>query len=85
VLDELADPQLVRLLTPREPERRGCQLSLGGGGDAAGVAARLQRDHGVVGDVRKPNVLRLAPAPLYSTYEECWRAVDGLVRVLAEP
>lgn len=83
VLDERADPRHARLLTPREHERRGCQLSLAVNGDAAHIARRLRHEHGVVVDVREPSVLRFAPTPLYSTYEDCWRGIDALVQVLS--
>jgi kynureninase len=65
------------LVTPREPERRGCQLSLRVT-DADALSRRLSRDHGVIADSRNPDILRLAPAPLYSTYHDCWRAAEAL-------
>ena len=34
-------------------------------------------------DDRPPNVIRLAPAPLYNTYLDCWRAAAALDAVLA--
>ena len=42
-------------------------------------AERLRREHGVIADAREPDVVRLAPAPLYSTYHDCWRAANALV------
>jgi kynureninase len=38
--------------------------------------------HGVLGDARNPDVIRLTPAPLYNTFEDVWRGVDALSRCL---
>lgn len=59
----------VRLLTPRDPEARGCQLSMLVPEDSRGVFDRL-RAAGVVADYRQPDVIRMAPVPLYNTLEE---------------
>jgi kynureninase len=67
----------LRIITPREPRRRGCQLSLRVPG-AGSVADRLRDEHGVIADAREPDTLRLAPVPLYSTYHDCWRAAAAL-------
>ena len=70
----------VRLVTPRDPARRGCQLSVSVP-EARALAARLREEHGVVCDFREPDVLRFAPIPLYSTYEDCRRAALALAQV----
>lgn len=66
----------VALLTPREPARRGCQLSL----RIPQARATLQRleQAGIVCDFREPDVLRVAPVPLYNTYEDVWRFAQAL-------
>jgi kynureninase len=74
-------PVAVEMVTPRQPERRGAQLSVRVSG-AAEVARQLRFEHGVVVDVRKPDIVRLAPAPLYTTYHDCWRAADALRRIV---
>lgn len=72
VLDALG-PEQVEIITPREPARRGAQLSLRVlGGGVQTLHDRLDAA-GVVCDLRKPDVVRVAPAPLYNTYEEVWR------------
>lgn len=68
------------LLTPREPARRGAQLSVRVP-HAQRVCARLRHEHGVVADAREPDVVRLAPAPLYCTHHDVWRAATGLREV----
>ena len=81
LLAESAGP--IEVITPADPARRGAQLSVRVvGGDAAGLAARLHARHGVLADVRRPDVIRLAPAPMYSTYHDCWRAARALAAEL---
>jgi kynureninase len=73
----------VHVVTPAD-ESRGCQLSLQlleGAEAARRTFARLEAA-GVIGDWREPDVIRLAPAPLYNTHAEVERAVDLLARAL---
>lgn len=75
----------VRILTPREREARGCQLSLRlevPRETAARVPARL-REAGAVVDWREPAILRMAPAPLYNRFRDVYDAVDALAEALA--
>jgi len=74
----------ARVLTPAEPERRGCQIALQlhpAPRRAAKFAQRL-RAAGVVADWREPNVLRLAPVPLYNRFRDVFAAVQALQRTL---
>ena len=94
LLDEITPNRPLRVVTPADPDRRGCQLSLriadrdnraaSGQGSAAELSRRLRHEYGVVADAREPDVVRLAPVPLYSTYHDCWRAVDALAQLVAE-
>jgi kynureninase len=68
------------VITPRDPSRRGAQLSVRVSG-AADAARRLRFEHGVIVDVRQPDVIRLAPAPLYNTFHDCWRAAEAFRHV----
>ena len=70
----------VRVVTPRADAHRGGHLSLRH--PAAGVLSRALRARGVVPDYRPPDLLRLAPAPLYTSFAECARAVDVLEQAL---
>ncbi|HKZ26261.1 MAG TPA: kynureninase [Acidimicrobiia bacterium] len=65
------------IITPRDPEARGCQLSLRVGEGGGGLLAKLEAA-GVVVDFRPPDVIRVAPVPLYNTEDD----VDRLVAVL---
>jgi kynureninase len=76
-LQSLLDPIGVEVVTPRDPARRGCQLSLRVA-DAGGLSKALRHRHGVIADSREPDIVRLAPVPLYSTYQDCWRAAAAI-------
>jgi kynureninase len=73
-------PGLVDIITPNAADERGCQLSL----RIARSPAAAKRCHdlltaaGVVADWREPDVLRLAPVPLYNSYSDVFAAVDAL-------
>jgi kynureninase len=83
LLDDAAGGRPFDVITPREPARRGAQLSVRLEGlDAGKVSGALRRDHGVYADARQPDVIRLAPAPMYCTYHDCWRAARALTEVL---
>ena len=70
------------LITPRDPQWRGAQLSLDvGARDAREVSRRLRHDHGVIADSRGERVIRLAPVPMYCTFDDCWRVADALAQM----
>lgn len=71
----------VRILTPREPRDRGCQLSLYVPQGARTVFDAI-RARGIVGDFRQPDVIRLAPTPMYNTFHEVWRVGRVLEELL---
>ncbi|HYF14712.1 MAG TPA: kynureninase [Phycisphaerales bacterium] len=72
----------VRVLTPAEAARRGCQLSLVLPGDARAAHAALLR-RGIVTDFREPHVIRAAPVPLYNSFHDVYRFVSALRKVSA--
>ena len=72
--------QIIEIVTPREPQRRGCQLSLRvKGGRAAGRALfdHLSAD-GIIGDWREPDTIRVAPTPLYNRHIDCLRFMHAV-------
>jgi kynureninase len=83
-LRELVESRLSRFgvgcVTPREDHRRGGHLALTH--PAAGKLSRAMRLRGVIPDFRPPDILRLAPAPLYTSFAECERAVAILEDIL---
>jgi len=68
---QLAD--VLEVVTPAEPARRGAQLSIRVlGGRARGRALfDYLMEHGVIGDWREPDVIRISPAPLYNRFADC--------------
>lgn len=60
------------VITPREPAARGCQLSILVKDNPKALFAELEAA-GVKGDFREPNIIRVAPVPLYNTFHEVWR------------
>jgi kynureninase len=77
-------PNLVEIITPKPQEQRGCQLSVRLARPAA-AAKRVQEQlavAGVIGDWREPDVLRLAPIPLYNSFADVLAAVDILAQAL---
>ncbi|MBB1059358.1 kynureninase [Marilutibacter spongiae] len=66
---------VLQVVTPAEPERRGCQLSLrvAGGRDQGRALFDYLAAHGVLGDWREPDVIRISPAPLYNTHADVLR------------
>ncbi|KAL8723755.1 MAG: hypothetical protein Q9225_000050 [Loekoesia sp. 1 TL-2023] len=76
--------QLFQIITPSNPAERGAQLSIRlKPGLLQCVMAELEQQ-GVVVDERKPDVVRVAPAPLYNTFSEVWEFVDIFVRACLE-
>jgi kynureninase len=67
------------ILTPSDPERRGAQISIALN-DAANVVAKLGK-RGVVIDCRQPNIVRVAPVPLYNTFTDVFRFVEALCQI----
>ncbi len=61
-----------KIITPADPAQRGCQLSILTGSEGKQLFDFLSKN-GVVADWREPNVIRVAPVPLYNSFEDVWR------------
>ncbi len=68
------------LLTPRDPSGRGSHVTIAHRQAYAICQALITR--GVIGDFRAPDGLRMGFAPLYTRFEDVWRAVDTLESVM---
>jgi len=79
LLTEVGD--IVDVVTPADPERRGCQLSLRirSGREAGRALFEKLEDVGVVTDWREPDIIRVAPVPLYNRYADAWRLVEQIL------
>jgi kynureninase len=66
----------VEIVTPRDPEAHGAQLSLRLS-DAKRRLARLEAA-GVVADFREPDIIRVAPVPMYNSFHDAWRFAQAL-------
>jgi kynureninase len=71
----------LETITPKNPSERGCQLSI--------IANGLGKDFykaitsaGVFCDWREPNVVRIAPTPLYNSFEDVWKLGKAIENIL---
>lgn len=67
----------LEIITPRKWEERGCQVSVIAHGFGRKLFDELM-NHGVIPDWREPNVIRMAPAPLYNSFGDVWRFGERL-------
>jgi kynureninase len=85
-LEELLQPLApeVEILTPRDPKRRGCQLSLrlAAGEHHGKQVFDALAERGMVCDWRSPDIIRVAPVPLYNRFEDVWRFAGALSEIL---
>ena len=69
------------VLTPRDPTWRGCQLSLRFGNRAKKLNRDLRKVD-IITDYRAPDVIRVAPVPLYTRFVDVWDFVDLLKKLM---
>ena len=84
IIAEVAQHSGTRLevITPNDPMQRGCQLSILAHGHGKALFNRIT-DRGVVADWREPNVIRVAPVPLYNSFEDVHRFGEILIECLS--
>ncbi len=80
LLDELNDTS-INIITPRNKDERGCQLSIQLKSADKTLHTKLT-ETGVISDWREPDVIRVAPAPLYNSFEDVFTFVERLKKVL---
>jgi kynureninase len=71
----------IQIITPTNTAERGCQLSLIFKKDGKRIFSSLQQA-GIVADWREPDVIRIAPVPMYNTFEEVWNFARHLEQSL---
>ncbi len=71
LIDGIGDDR-IEVITPRDPAQRGCQLSIRVRGGDRSLHQKLS-ERGVVSDWREPDVIRVAPTPLYNSFNDVHR------------
>ncbi len=80
LLSRKASPKFS-IITPREKERRGAQLSIRVPRNGRALCEHLTQE-GILGDWREPDTFRVAPVPLYNSYRDVFRFVRRFAAVL---
>ncbi len=70
--------QSFRIITPTDPSQRGAQLSIQTQRDGKKLFQKITKS-GVIADWREPDVIRVAPVPLYNTFEDVFRFAQILL------
>jgi kynureninase len=71
------------VITPREPERRGAQLSIRISDSGRSLCHKLEAE-GVIGDWREPDTYRVAPVPLYNSYQDVYEFVQRFTAAIQQ-
>lgn len=79
--ESMLNNQLIKIITPSNPSRRGCQISLLSLVPISELE-NLLKEKGIVCDVRKPSAIRITPVPLYNTFTEVYNFVHALEDIL---
>jgi Kynureninase len=69
-----------KIITPSNPNERGCQLSLLFAANGKKVFDSLQQE-GIIVDWREPNVIRVSPVPLYNSYNDVYQLYDTMKKL----
>ena len=71
----------IKIITPSNPDERGCQLSIQVQDADKSLHKKLTDAH-IITDWREPDVIRCAPVPMYNTFEDVYRMVETLKTIL---
>ncbi len=74
----------IKIITPSNPDERGCQLSIQVKDADKSLHQKLTDAH-IITDWREPDVIRCAPVPLYNTFQDVYRMVEKLKPILTFP
>jgi kynureninase len=81
IVDEINKAKNVfEIITPRNEAEHGCQISLLTGANGKNIFDELTKQ-GIITDWREPNVIRIAPVPLYNSFEDIWKFGDAVSRI----
>ena len=76
LIDEIKDDRIA-IITPRNPAERGCQLSIQVKAADKQLFDKITKA-GVIADWREPDVIRVAPIPLYNSFEDIYQFANIL-------
>ena len=82
-LNQSYGSEIFKIITPTNKAERGCQLSIVCKQNAREIFNYISQ-HGVIGDWREPNVIRLSPVPLYSSFTDVFEAGRILAAAIGE-
>lgn len=71
----------IKIITPSNPDERGCQLSIQVQDADKSLHKKLTDAH-IITDWREPDVIRCAPVPMYNTFEDVYKMVETLKTIL---
>ena len=83
VLNEINNPKKFDILTPINPDERGCQVSISVKENAKAIFDELLKNE-IFADWREPNVIRVAAVPLYNTFEDIFYFANVLQKLFQE-
>jgi len=80
-LKERGDHRLLEIITPENPEERGAQLSMVAHGRGKDLFTGML-ENGIIADWREPNVIRIAPAPMYNSFLDVYGLYETMRNML---
>jgi len=83
-LEDLLENELedkIEIITSKSREDRGCQLSLQLKDTFPKIMEKLHQN-GILADWREPDVIRVAPVPLYNSFEDCFQFVERIKKIV---
>ena len=75
------DSDDIKIITPKNPKERGCQLSIQVKNADKSLHKKLTENN-IITDWREPDVIRCAPVPLYNSFEDVYKMVSILKELL---
>jgi kynureninase len=81
-LNKASERVKIRIITPSNPNERGCQLSLVFSERGKAIHKKLS-EMGIIADWREPDVIRVAPVPLYNSFQDVFALYEALKVAMA--